>query len=100
MKQMNRKIKPTVYKILREDEYARGNDNYLIAKVSLELEPNLAGTTFENLMFSKTSHESVTRARRNFFKEYPELKPKKVTEAREKEMQEYVLNYSHIPRKE
>ncbi len=95
---MNRNVKKIVYNILHNDKYARENDNYLIVKVAEELDPQLSGTAFVNLRFSKLSMESITRARRSFFKEYPELKPKEITEAREIERQEYVLEYSHIPR--
>lgn len=91
---MNKNIKKIVYKILLEDEYARENDNYLIVKVASILEPELAGSMFVNLRFSKLSFEGITRARRQFFKEYPELKPKKITEVREQEEQEYCLEYA------
>ena len=78
---MNKNIKKTVYKILQEDEYARGNDNYLILRVVQELEPNLAGTTFVNVMqklsYRGISLEGITRARRKFFEEYPKLKVNK-----------------------
>ena len=79
---MNRAVKRTVYKILLEDEYARENDNYLIFRVAQILDPQLAGSKFVALRFSKLSMESITRARRSFFKEFPELKPKKMTEIR------------------
>ena len=97
---MNKKIKPTVFEILINDEYARSNDNYLIMRVAQKLDPVLAGSKFINLRFSNLSMESITRARRQFFKEFPGLKPKKMTEIREKEQQEYFLEYSgnHIPR--
>jgi len=98
---MNKKVKPTVYKILKEDEYARSNDNYLIIRVAQKVDPDLAGSMFINLRFSKLSMEGITRARRSFFKEFPELKPKKITEIREKEEIEYHMeygNYQHIPR--
>lgn len=90
---MNRKIKPTVYNILKNNPYARENDNYLIMRVCQELDPVLAGSKFINIVSSKISMESITRARRNFFKEYPELKPKKITQIREKEEQEYFVEY-------
>lgn len=90
---MNKKVKPIVYRILKESEYARSNDNYLIVKVSQELEPELAGSKFIDMMFSKVSHEGITRARRQFFKEYPELKPDKITKIREKEEQDYFIEY-------
>ena len=95
---MNRAVKRTVYKILLEDEYARENDNYLILRVAQILDPELAGSKFVALRFSKLSMESITRARRSFFKEFPELKPKKMTEIRKQEEQEYELEYArHIP---
>lgn len=90
---MNKKIKPIVYRVLKENEYARNNDNYLIVKVSQELEPELAGGKFVDMIFSKVSHESITRARRQFFKENPELKPDKMTKIREKEEQNYFIEY-------
>ena len=61
---MNRNIKKTVYKILQEDSYARENDNYLILRVVQELEPELAGTTFINVMqklnYKGISFEGIT----------------------------------------
>lgn len=93
---MNKNIRKTVYEILKKDKYARENDNYLIVKVAQKLDPELAGTTFVNLMFSKLSFERITRARREFFKDYPELKPKEITKIREKEREEYRLEYAGI----
>lgn len=95
---MNKNIKKIVYEILKEDSYARENDNYLIVRVAQRIDPLLAGSKFMDLRFSKLSMESITRKRREFFKEYPELKPKKITEIREREEQEYYLEYGHIPR--
>ena len=90
---MNKKIKPLVYRILKEDSYARENDNYLIVKVAQQLEPTLAGSRFIDLMFSGLSMESITRARRKFLQENPDLKPKKVTQIREEEEQKYFVEY-------
>lgn len=94
---MNKNIKKTVYKILQEDEYARGNDNYLILRVVQELEPNLAGTTFVNVMqklsYRGISLEGITRARRKFFEEYPKLKANKAEQARREEEYKYYLEY-------
>ena len=94
---MNKNIKKTVYKILQEDEYARGNDNYLILRVVQELEPNLAGTTFVNVMqklsYRGISLEGITRARRKFFEEYPKLKVNKAEQARREEEYKYYLEY-------
>ena len=101
---MNRKreIKKTVYRILNEDEYARGDDNYLILRVVQELEPAIAGTAFSNVMqqlsFRGISLEGITRARRKFFEEHPELKVEKAKKARREKEEEYFLEYSkHVP---
>ena len=97
---MNKKIKQTVYQILLQDEYSRNNDNYLIVRVAQILDPELAGSKFINLRFSKLSMEGITRARRSFFKEFPELKPKEMTKIREQEEIEYHIEYgneNHIP---
>ena len=97
---MNRRkeIRKTVYKILLEDEYARENDGYLIMRVVQELEPELAGTAFANVMqnisYKGISCESITRARRDFNKEYPELKVDKTERARRIKEQEYYLEYA------
>lgn len=100
---MNKNIKKTVYDILKEDEYARKDDNYLIMRVVQELEPELAGTTFVNVMqnitYKSISCESITRNRREFFREYPELKDKKATASRQKEESLYKFEFgNHIPR--
>jgi len=97
---MRKGIKETVSKLLLEEPYTRENDNYLIMRVAQELEPNLAGSMFVNIRFSKLSFEGVTRARRNFFKKNPHLKPLKITMIREKEEQAYRIEYgneNHIP---
>ena len=99
---MRREIKRTVYKILAEDEYARANDNYLIVRVVQELEPNLAGTSFiqvmNNLNYKGISMEGITRARRKYFEEYPYEKVDKAEKARRKEEENYFMEYSkHIP---
>ena len=100
---MNRNIKKTVYKILEQDKLAREDDNYLILRVVQELEPVIAGTAFSNVMqqlrFRGISFEGITRARRKFFEENPQLKVENVEIARREEEEEYYLEYSrHIPR--
>lgn len=96
---MNKNIKKTVYEILKTDEYARENDNYLIMKVAEKLDPELAGSKFVDIRFSRLSMEGITRNRREFFKDYPELKPKEMTEIRKLEEQEYEYEYGrHMPR--
>lgn len=99
---MNKGIKNIVYKILKEDELSREDDNYLIFKVVQELSPELAGMNFAsvmfNLKFKRISMESITRCRRKFFKEYPELKNKEAEEARRREEENYIIEYgNHIP---
>lgn len=98
-----REIKKTVYKILQKDKYARADDNYLILKVVQELEPSIAGTAFSNVMqqisFRGISFEGITRARRKFFEEYPQLKVEDVEKIRREKEEKYILEYSnHIPR--
>lgn len=95
--QMNKNIKKTVYEILKTNEYARENDNYLIVCVAQRLEPSLIESYFRDLSKSKLNLEGITRARRAFFEEYPEMKPKRITAIREQERQNYELEYSHIP---
>lgn len=94
---MNKNIKKTVYKILQEDIYAREDDNYLIMRVVQQLEPELAGTSFVNVMqgvkYKGISFEGITRARRKFFEKYPELKEKKIEEIRRQEEEDYYLEY-------
>lgn len=97
-----REIKKTVYKILNEDEYTRGDDNYLILRVIQELEPSIVGTAFSNVMqqlgFRGISFEGITRARRKFFEEYPQLKVEKVEKVRREKEEEYREEYSnHVP---
>ena len=95
---MNKLIRKTVYKILDEDEKAREDDNYLILKVVQVLEPDLAGTTFANVMFNlkykKISLESITRARRRWTETHQDLLNSNVEEARRKEEENYFAEYS------
>ena len=100
---MNRNIKKTVYKILNEDKLAREDDNYLILRVVQKLEPAIAGTAFSNVMqqlrFRGISFEGITRARRKFFEENPQLKVENAEKARREEEENYYLEYSKIRRK-
>lgn len=89
--------------ILQKEPYSRENDGYLIRRVIEELEPNLYKNSFktimDNLQFSGISIESITRARRKFFEDNPELKIDKAEKSRREKEQEYYLEYSrHIPR--
>lgn len=99
---MNKRIKPVVYRLLKDEEYTRVDDNYLILRVIQELEPEFIGSTFFTVMtklkYKNISLESITRARRKFFEEYPEYKNKITEEARRKEEENYILEYgNHIP---
>lgn len=99
---MRRDVANKVREILQTEPYSRENDGYLIRRVIEELEPNLYRNSFktimDNLQFSGISIESITRERRRFFKENPELKVKKSEKARREKEQEYYLEYSkHIP---
>lgn len=100
---MRRDVASKTREILQAEPYSRENDGYLIRRVIEELEPNLYKQNFKNIMdniqFTGISFESITRARRKFFEENPELKVNKVERARQEKEQEYYLEYSkHIPR--
>lgn len=97
------KLDKVVEEILREDKLAREDDCYLILKVVQRTHPNLAGTTFANVMFNAKSKgisfESITRARRKVQQKYPELADKETELIRQAEQIEYMdyANESHIP---
>ena len=100
---MRKDVAKTTRKVLLEEPYSRENDGYLIRRVIEELEPNLYKQNFEKIMdsiqFTGISFESITRARRKFFEDNPELKIDKAEKARREKEQEYYLEYSrHIPR--
>ena len=100
---MRRDVVNKVRKILQTEPYSRENDGYLIRRVIEELEPTLYKNSFktimDNLQFSGISIESITRARRKFFEDNPDLKIDKVEKARREKEQEYYLEYSrHTPR--
>lgn len=94
---MNRNIKKTVYKILREDKLAREDDWYLIQQALIELLPCNAGTAFGQVLQGMRVHgisfEAITRCRRKFMEENPQLKEQNVEKARREEEQEYYLEY-------
>lgn len=100
---MRKDVAKMTRKILLEEPYSRENDGYLIRRVIEELEPNLYKKDFENIMdniqFTGISFESITRARRKFFEENPNLKVEKTEIARREKEQEYFVEYAnHIPR--
>ena len=100
---MNRNIKKTVYKILQEDSYAREDDWYLIQQTLMQMLPCNSGTAFgqvlQGMKVQGISFEAITRQRRKFLEENPQLRVEKVEKARREEEEEYYLEYSrHIPR--
>ena len=94
---MNKNIKKTVYKILKEDEYAREDDWYLIQQVLMQMLNCNYGTAFgqvlQGMKVQGISFEAITRARRKFFEEYPKLKVNKAEQARREEEEKYYLEY-------
>ena len=95
---MNKLIRKTVYKILDENKEAREDDNYLIFKVVQALAPDIAGTTFANVMFNlgnkQISLESITRARRKWAEQHRDLLNANVEDARRKEEENYFAEYA------
>ena len=87
-------LEKVVERILRKSELAREDDCYLILEVIRELYPFEVGKTFAQVMFNAKSKgisfESITRARRQVQKKYPELKNNEVAEIRDKEQDEYI----------
>ena len=100
---MNRNIKKTVYKILQEDSYAREDDWYLIQQTLMQMLPCNSGTAFgqvlQGMKVKGISFEAITRQRRKFLEENPQLRVENVEKARREEEENYYLEYSkHIPR--
>jgi len=100
---MNKQIKPTVYRILQEEPSTRNDDWYLILRTVQELLPDNTAIAFETVLegmrYKGISFESITRARRKFFEENPQLREKNIEEARREEEEKYIEEYSnHIPR--
>ena len=94
---MNRNIKKTVYRILQEDKLAREDDWYLIQQVLIELLPCNSGTAFgqvlQGMKVQGISFEAITRQRRKFLEENPQLKVENVEKVRREEEEKYYLEY-------
>jgi len=88
------KIEEIVEQILRQDEYSRNNDVYLILKYVSKVYPYEVGKRFEEAMRNVSkkglSFESITRARRKLQNKYPELRNKKVANYRNNKQKEYI----------
>lgn len=100
---MNRNIKKTVYKILEKDKLAREDDWYLIQQTLIEMLPCNQGTAFgqvlQGMKINGISFEAITRQRRKFLEENPQLKEQNIENIRRQEEEEYYLEYAnHIPR--
>lgn len=100
---MNRNIKKIVYKILEQDKLAREDDWYLIQQTLIQMLPCNPGTAFgqvlQGMKVQGISFEAITRQRRKFLEENPQLRAENVEKARKEEEEEYYLEYSrHIPR--
>ena len=100
---MNKNIKKTVYKILEQDKLAREDDWYLIQQTLMQMLPCNSGTAFgqvlQGMKVQGISFEAITRQRRKFLEENPQLRVEKVEKARREEEEKYYLEYSrHIPR--
>jgi hypothetical protein len=100
---MNKQIKPTVYRILKEDKQAREDDWYLIFKTLQEILPCGQGTAFGSILqgmrYKGISFEAITRARRKFFEENPQYRELDVENIRRQEEEKYYTEYgNHIPR--
>ena len=100
---MNRNIKKIVYKILEQDKLAREDDWYLIQQTLIQMLPCNPGTAFgqvlQGMKVQGISFEAITRQRRKFLEENPQLRAENVEKVRREEEEEYYLEYSrHIPR--
>ena len=88
------KVEEIVEQILRQDNYSRNNDVYLILKFITKVYPYEVGKKFEEVMSNVSkkglSFESITRARRKLQNKYPELKDEKVANLRDKKQKEYI----------
>lgn len=99
---MNRNIKKTVYRILEKDKLAREDDWYLIQQTLMEMLPCNQGTAFgqvlQGMKIKGISFEAITRQRRKFLEENPQLREEKAEDIRRQEEEEYYLEYAnHIP---
>ena len=97
---MRKEVAKKTRQILLEEPYSRENDGYLIRRVIEELEPDLYKKDFRNIMdniqFTGISFESITRARRKFLEENPQLRGQNVENIRRQEEEKYYLEYSRL----
>lgn len=99
---MNRNIKPIVYSILEKDKLAREDTMYLIQQTIIKMLDVNQGTAFgiviQGMKYKGISFEAITRAKRKYLEEHPELVEEDAEQIRRQEQQEYEYEYSrHIP---
>lgn len=99
---MNRDIKPVVYSILRKDKLAREDTMYLVQQTIMQMLDVNQGTAFgiviQGMKYKGISFEAITRAKRKFLEEHPDLVDDDTEKIRRQEEQKYEYEYSrHIP---
>lgn len=100
---MNRDIKPVVYSILEKDKLAREDTMYLVQQTIMQMLDVNQGTAFgiviQGMKYKGISFEAITRAKRKFLEEHPDLVDDDTEQIRRQEEQKYEYEYSrHIPR--
>ena len=99
---MNRNIKKVVYEILSKDKLAREDTMYLIQQTIIKMLDVNQGTAFgiviQGMKYKGISFEAITRAKRKFLEEHPDLVDDDTEQIRKQEEQEYEYEYNrHIP---
>ena len=99
---MNRNIKPIVYSILKKDKLAREDTMYLIQQTIIRMLDVNQGTAFgiviQGMKYKGISFEAITRAKRKFLEEHPELVDDDTEQIRRQEEENYFMEYlNHIP---
>lgn len=85
-----------VKRVLEQYEDTRSDDFILIYRVFKEVNEEavirelFCHTMINHLEYGLPSIATIMRCRRKIFKDYPELKPKKVTKEREKQENKYI----------
>ena len=77
----------------------KSDDWYLIQQTLIEMLPCNQGTAFgqvlQGMKINGISFEAITRQRRKFLEENPQLKEQKVEEIRRQEEEKYYLEYAN-----
>ena len=95
---MNKAIKNVVYTILEQDELAREDTWYLIEQTVMQMLPCNQGTAFgqvlQGMKYKGISFEAITRHKRKFLKQNPQLVTAKNEEIRRNEELAYHMEYA------